>query len=173
MHFGNSHDLVHVASDTCIMYGYDGFGFFRDGSFNQRLVDVHGIRADIDENNLCTAQHKCICRTDEGITWHYDFVAWLNVDQQSRHFKCLGTGGCQQCLFTTQAFLKPRLTAQGIFTIARHFAATHGSQYILVFIASIGWFVKRNHALYSSINSFSSASSAWLLSLTRRAGTPV
>ena len=55
------HDLVHLTAHTCIVNRNDRPGLVCDRLLDQVLIDIHGIRTDIYKNDLCSAEHKCIC----------------------------------------------------------------------------------------------------------------
>ena len=91
---GDFVDGVHLAGDTRIMHGHDGLGLFGDGAFDQLLVEVHGVGADVHEHALGTAHGERVGGTDERERRHDDLVAGLYVAEQRRHLARVGaTGG--------------------------------------------------------------------------------
>ena len=55
-------DLVHGTSYARIMHWDDSFRLFCDGIFDQCLVNIHGIRADIHKNDLCSPENESVRR---------------------------------------------------------------------------------------------------------------
>ena len=55
-------NFIHFAGNTRVMHGYDGFGFIRNCFFYFVFIQVHGIRTDIDKNNLSAPENKSVGR---------------------------------------------------------------------------------------------------------------
>ena len=55
---GDIHDRVHLAGDAGVVDRNDGPCLVGDGVLNLCLINIHGIRTDIHEDNGGAAQHK-------------------------------------------------------------------------------------------------------------------
>ncbi|MCY1550662.1 hypothetical protein D9M68_869300 [compost metagenome] len=78
---GDVHDDIHLTGNTCIMNGDDSFGFWGNSCFDLVFINIHSVRADIDENDFRPTQDKGIGCTDKGVTGHDDLIARLHIDQ--------------------------------------------------------------------------------------------
>ena len=56
------HNGIHLAGDTCIMNHRDCFRFGGDGILDLLLIDIHGVRTDIDEDRDAAAQDEAVRR---------------------------------------------------------------------------------------------------------------
>ena len=65
----------------------DRLGAIGDRFLDQPVVDVQGIRADVDENRPRAAQSDRIRRRDERVRRHDDFVARPQVAEHGRQFE--------------------------------------------------------------------------------------
>ena len=92
MLFRQRHNGVHFAGHTRVMDRHDNARFVGDRCFNQRFVDVHGVRANIHKNDFCATQHKGIGSGDKGVARHDHFIARLDIEQQRRHLQRSGAG---------------------------------------------------------------------------------
>ncbi len=110
---GNSHDLVHGAGLSGIVYGHDGLGPLGDSGLDQPLVQIKGIFPDIYEHGHPAAQGKGIGRGHKGERGHDDLVAWTDVAQDGRHFKGSGAGMGQQGLWAAQPIFQPGMAFLG------------------------------------------------------------
>ncbi len=79
MAFGNGHNGIHVARDTGVMDGRNGFGARGNGDFDQAFVNVKRIFPNIDKHGHTD---EGIGRRYEGVRGHDDFVTGLGVQQQ-------------------------------------------------------------------------------------------
>ena len=145
MFFGDRHDGVHLTRHSRVVNRHNRARFIRDCRFNQRLIDVHGIRANIHKDDFRTTQDKGIRRRNEGIARHDHFIARLDIQQQRRHFQRCGTGRGQQDFSAVKPLLHPLLAATGKTTVTTEFAAAHSRLHIVEFSAHDGWCVKWNH----------------------------
>ena len=59
---GDVQDGIHLAANAGIMHRNDNLGLVCDGVFDQFLVDVIGVRADIHEDQPGPTHHEGICR---------------------------------------------------------------------------------------------------------------
>ena len=73
------HNSVHLACNSGIMYRNDCPGTGSNGILNQFLINIHGIRADIHENRLCSPQNKSICRGHKGVGRHDDLISLFHI----------------------------------------------------------------------------------------------
>ncbi|MNP49829.1 hypothetical protein D3C76_1440420 [compost metagenome] len=79
--FRQRHDGVHLARHAGIVYRHDGAGLVGDRRFNQRLVDVHGVRTDIHEDDFRSTQHEGVSGRDKGVARHDHFIARTDIQQ--------------------------------------------------------------------------------------------
>ncbi|MNI32681.1 hypothetical protein D3C73_866020 [compost metagenome] len=119
------HNGVHFAGNARVMHRYDSAGFVGDRRFNQRFVNVHGIRADIDKDDFGPTQHEGVGGGDKGVARHDHFITSLDIQQQCRHLKRGGTGGCQQHFRAAKMLLHPLLATTGKAAVTAQFSAAH------------------------------------------------
>ena len=91
----NSHDDVHLTSHAGIMNWNDRLRAPADGSFDQPLVEIQGVRPDVDEYRPRASQHKRIDSGYKGKRGHDDFIARPNIEEERRHFQRVSAGGGQ------------------------------------------------------------------------------
>ena len=139
------HNSIHFAGHARVMHRHNRAGFVGDRRFNQRFVNVHGIRADINKDNFRASQHESIGRGDKRIAWHNDFIARLDIQQQCRHLKRCGAGRRQQYFLAAKMLFQPLLAATGKTAVATQFAAVHRSLHVIEFSAHHRRCVKWNH----------------------------
>lgn len=145
MFFGDGHDGVHFTGHARVVNRHDRARFVGDRRFNQRLINVHGVRADIHKDDFRSAQDKGVRRGNEGIARHNHFIAGLDIQQQCRHFQRCRTGRGQQHFGAAKTLFHPLLTATGKTAVTTEFAAAHGRLHIVEFSSDNGWCVKWNH----------------------------
>ena len=58
---GYIHYCIHLAGDSCVMNGYYRLRFFSDRFLYLFFIDIHGVRPDIDEDQLCAKEHRRVC----------------------------------------------------------------------------------------------------------------
>ena len=144
---GQAHDRIHIAGDAGVMHGHNGFGFIGDRRSHQRCIHIHGFRVDIDEFDFRAAQHEGIGGTDEGVAWHDNFVARLDIDQQRGDLQRGGARWGQQRVFAPQLAFKPFLALFAERAVARQFPILQRRIDILNFVAGYRWFVERYHVI--------------------------
>ena len=106
-------DGIHLAAYARVVDRHDGFCAGRDQPLQQRLVQVQGVRPDIDENGLGASQRKCAGRGDEGEGRKDHLIAGLHIQQQGRHLQGVRARGRQQHLWRAQHFLEERMAQLG------------------------------------------------------------
>ena len=144
MFFCDGVDCVHFAANACIMHRDDCFRLFRDGVFNQFLVDVHRVRTDVHKHAFCTAHGKSIGCRDERERRHDDFVTGLDVAQKCGHLKSVGATCGEQCAGDTCFLFQPGVAFLVELPIAADSATFNGLPYIINFRPHEGRLVKRN-----------------------------
>ena len=98
---GDVHDGVHLTSDARVVHGDNRFRTRRDRVLDQRLVEVQGVRADLDEHGDGAAEHERVRGRDEGEGWHDHLVAWPHVHERRRQLERSGP----ECV--SSAFAEP------------------------------------------------------------------
>ena len=88
----NIHDRIHLTGHSCIVDRHDHLRLRRDGLFDQLLIQIHGIRADIHEYDLRSPQYKSVCSRHKGIGGHDHLVTRLNITEKGCHLQRMGAG---------------------------------------------------------------------------------
>ena len=78
MSVGDSHNSIHLTADARVMHWKDGFGAGRNGRFQFGLIQIKGIRPDVQKDRTGTTQDESIDRRDEGEIRNDDLVPILN-----------------------------------------------------------------------------------------------
>ena len=86
------HDGIHLARHARVVNHANGPRPLRNGRFNQRLVNILGIRPDIHEHRHRAAQNEGVCGGHKCIGGHDDLVSGSAVNQQGGHFQGGGSG---------------------------------------------------------------------------------
>ena len=120
---GDLEDGLHVGGDAGVVDGDDGAGAFGDRFFDQALVDVEGVGADVDETDARPAQGEGVGGGDEGVGRHDDLVARLEVAEDGRHLERGGAGVGQQHLAGAEAFFHPGVALLRELAVACEVAA--------------------------------------------------
>ncbi len=145
MMLSDSHNGVHLTGHACIVDRHNGAGVLGDRRLDKPLINVHGVRADVDKDDFRSTQHKGVGGRDEGIAGHDHFVARLDIQQQGRHLQRGGTGGGQQHLGAAETLLHPLLAATRIAAVAAQLAAAHRRLHVIEFCTHNRGRVKRDH----------------------------
>ena len=145
MTFCDIHNSIHLTAHAGIMYRNDCSGFFSDGIFNERLINIHGIRTDIHKYRCGTTQNKGIGGGNKSIGWHDDFISRFNVRKKCSHLCSMGTGSGQQSLGGAGTVFNPLIAAFGEFTIAADFVVLYRLCHIFRFFACERRNIKINH----------------------------
>ena len=91
---GNIQNGIHIATNSCVMNWYNHLGPWRNGLFNESLVNVHCIGAYVHKHGDPPPQDKGIRGGDKSVAWHNELITRLNVAQDGRHLKrCRATMG--------------------------------------------------------------------------------
>ncbi len=77
---GQHQNGIHLAADTGVVHGHNGPGAARDLGFEQALVEVEGVRANVNKDGPGPAQHKRIGRRDKRKRGHYHVIARFDVE---------------------------------------------------------------------------------------------
>ena len=85
----------------------DCFRFGGDGILDLLLIDIHGVRTDIDEDRDAAAQDEAVRRRNEGIRRHDNFIARLDAGQMRCHLKRTGAGSREQYGRCVRLLLQP------------------------------------------------------------------
>ena len=145
------HDGIHFTADTRIMNRHDGTGSGGDCCFNQVLIDVHGIRADIHKHHLCTAQYKCIGCGYEGIGRHDHLIAFFDSCKKCRQLCRMCAGSGQKALADAGLLLNPFIVLCCKFTVSADLLILHADPDIIHFLTCIRWNIKIDSHTLSSM----------------------
>src|SRR5688572_27200498 len=135
MTLGNVHDRIHLTADAGIMDWDNCPGPGGDGSLEPGLVQVKGIRPDIEEDRTRSAQHKRIHRGNERKIRDDDLIARLDLQQNGSHLQCMRARGGQQNLRNSKLLLQKGVTFLRERSIARDVTVVNRLLYIFEFLA--------------------------------------
>ena len=141
---GDRHDLVHFATNAGIMNRENGSRARRYRRFDEALVDVQRVRADVDEHRRRAAQHDGVGGGDEGVGRQNHFVARTEAAQQRRHLERCGAGRGQQDTLSAETLLEELLGAAGEAAAAAGVAAGNGLTDVDQLRADDAWFIERD-----------------------------
>ena len=153
---GNVHNGVHLTGHTGVVHDADDSGPVRNGGLDFGLVNVHGVRPDVNKHQLCPGQHEGVGGAGKGEAGQNDLVSGLKPAKQGGHIQRGGAAGGQQHLPGLKAFFHPGVAFFRKLTVAADFAAGNGLLHIFQLIAGAGRYVERDHWV-SSCLSFKSA----------------
>ena len=134
------------------MDGHDRAGPVRDGRFDLRLVDIHGVRADIHKDGRRSGQDDCRGSAGEGEAGNDDLVALFQTAQDGRHFQRSGSAGRQQDLLRSETLFQVCVALFGELTVAADLVCVDGLLYIIKFCPDEGRDIERNHICTSIIS---------------------
>ena len=142
---GDVHDGVHLAGDPAVVHDADGPRAFGYGLLDLGLVDVHGIRADVDEDELCAGQDERVGGGGEGVAGQDDLVARFDAAHERGHLECRGPAGGEQALRGAEPVLDPAAAELGEGSVAAELAVDHGLGHMVELCAVAGRDVERDH----------------------------
>ena len=128
---GNVHDGVHLAGDAGVVDGHDGAGPVGDGVLELCLVDVHGIRTDVDK--------------DGGRAGQDDGGGGAGEVERGR------PAGGQQGLLGAEPLLEKGVALFGELAVAADLVGVDGLLHICQFCPDKRRNIKRNHSLSASV----------------------
>ena len=140
----NRHDGIHLARDTRVVHRHDRPGARGNGRFDQALIKIQRILANIHKHRHAAAQHKSIGGGNKGKRRHDNFVARLDIQQQGRHLQGGGTGMGQKRLGTTGPLLKPLVASLGKRPITGQHVAELGLGNVIKLLAGHVGLVERD-----------------------------
>ena len=141
----NGHDRVHLAGHARVVHDHDGLRAARDGGLDLRLVDVHGVGADVDEDQLRPVVDEGVGGGGEGEARQDDLIPGLKLAQEARHIQRRGAGGGQQYLVGVEALLHPGAAFFGELPVAADFMGGHRLADVFHLVARAGGYVEGNH----------------------------
>ena len=89
------------------MYCHNGLGLVCDGGLDLGLVDVHGIRADVDEHGGGPGQDNRGRGAGKGKTREDHFIAFFKAAQKRRHLQSGSAAGGEQSALCAEALFDP------------------------------------------------------------------
>ena len=123
---GKVHDGVHLAGDAGIVHDAEYAGLFGDGGLDLRLVDIHGVGANVDKDELCAGEREGGSGAGEGKARQNNFVTGLKLAQKRRHVERARAAGGQQNLLRVKALFKPFGRLAGEFAVTADFPGIYG-----------------------------------------------
>src|SRR3954471_22332584 len=84
---GDRQNRVHLASDTGVVNNQYRTRTRCNQIFQQLLIDIERVWADISKDRLRTSQDKRVDRRNKRERWNDNFIARLYVEQERRHLK--------------------------------------------------------------------------------------
>ena len=127
------------------MNGHDRAGFLRDRCLDLCLIDIHGVRADIDKDRCRAGQYDRGGSTGEGKARDDDFVAFLKAAENRGHFQGSGAAGCQQYLLRIKALFQIGMAFFGKLPVAADLVRVDSLFYVIKFCSDIRGNIKSNH----------------------------
>ena len=143
----DGHDRVHLAGHARVVHDDDDLRAARDGGLDLRLVDVHGVGADIHKDQARPVVGKGVGGGGEGEAWQDHLVPGLKLTQEARHIQGSGAGGGQQHLVGVKALFHPLAAAFGKLSVAADFAGGNGLADIFHLVARAGRDVEADHGI--------------------------
>ncbi len=87
---------IHLTGDARVMHRHDRPGPLGKRAFDQSLVKIERVLADVDEDRLGAAQDEGVGRRNKGPGGHDDFVGRTGIEEKGRHLESGGAGMGQQ-----------------------------------------------------------------------------
>ena len=138
------HDHVHIAADAGVMNRNDHPGPGSDRLLDQTLVDIHGIRPDIDENRHAAPQDEGIRRGDKCVGRNDELIPGLNIAQNGRHLQSRRAGVRQQNFLRVEMLFQPAAAASGERSVSGQMPVLHRLSHVIQLLAGNERLVKRN-----------------------------
>jgi hypothetical protein len=109
---GNFPDTVHLAGDACVVHDENRLGSRRYRSLDERLIEVEGVAAHVDEDWNGTPLHDRIGGRGKRERGHDDLVPRLQLAEDCSHFERGCARGNEQSHWTGQRLLQPALASR-------------------------------------------------------------
>src|SRR4030065_2187836 len=97
----------------------------------QMFIEVQGVRADIDKYGPGSPDGKGVDCGNKSERGYDNFIAGLDIQQESGHLERVGTRSSQQSLCHSQPLLQPGMTLACEGTVAGHMGIFDGTGDIL------------------------------------------
>jgi hypothetical protein len=89
-------DRFHFAADAYVMNEEDRLRALRNALFDQVLVDIQRVRADVHENGSRAAEDERVGGRDKGKRGQNYFVSRLDPQEERGHFQRMRAGGREE-----------------------------------------------------------------------------
>ena len=148
------HDRIHLTGNACIMNRHDRLRPFGNRFLDQRLIQIHRIRAYIHKYSLRPSEYKRICRRHKRIGRHNHLIPLANLGQQRAHLGRVGTGCRQHHFRRSRHFLQPLAAFFRKRPVPTKLSALYSLSDIFCLIPCDRRYIKMNHPLKTSVSSF-------------------
>ena len=144
---GYVHDRIHLTGNTRIVDGDDRPRSVRHCLFDQRLVNIHGVRPDVDKNCPGSAENKGIRGGYKCVRRHDHLIALPDIDQERCKLCRLRAGGRQQAFCHACILLDPLTALLRERTVPAYLLVLDCLSDVCHLPARKGRYVKIDHAL--------------------------
>ena len=123
---GDVEDRVHLAGDAGVVYRHDGPRAVRDSGLDLLLIEVHRVRADVDEDRRRVREHDGRRRAGERKARDNDFVPFLQSAQKRRHLQRRRAARRKECLLRAETLLDKLMAFFCELTVAADLVCVDG-----------------------------------------------